>query len=64
MENQPILIIPNDMVSTLPDNSGVKYVLPVNVSGWVVAAGYLGLLSFTTFFAILSIIISFLAFQD
>lgn len=49
---------------SLGENAGVRWLLPVGRSGWAIAAGYLGLLSFIIFPAPLALICSIIAIID
>lgn len=48
----------------LEDDPGMRMVLPVGRSGWAIAAGYLGLLSFIIFPAPAALIVSIIAIID
>ena len=48
----------------LGQNAGMRMLLPVGRSGWAIAAGYLGLLSFILLPAPLALIISIIAILD
>ncbi len=49
---------------SIGDNAGMRWLLPVGRSGWAIAAGYLGLLSFVILPAPLALIISIVAIRD
>jgi hypothetical protein len=49
---------------SLGQNAGARWLLPVGRSGWAIAAGYLGLLSFILFPAPLALICSIVAILD
>jgi len=49
---------------SLGESAGVRWLLPVGRSGWAIAAGYLGLLSFILFPAPLALICGILAIRD
>lgn len=49
---------------SLGDDPGARWLLPVGRSGWAIAAGYLGLLSFIIFPAPLALICAILALRD
>ena len=46
------------------DDPMMRMLLPVGRSGWAIAAGYLGLLSFLGVFAPISLIVGFVALRD
>jgi hypothetical protein len=49
---------------SLGDNAGARWLLPVGRSGWAIAAGYLGLLSFLVVPGPFAIICSIIAIRD
>ncbi|MEE2906323.1 MAG: DUF4190 domain-containing protein [Planctomycetota bacterium] len=50
--------------SHVTTDHGVELLIPINRTGWSIAAGYLGLFSLLPFIGILAIIISGIAFYD
>ena len=46
------------------ESAGMRWLLPVGRSGWAIAAGYLGLLSFILFPAPIALIVSLFAMSD
>lgn len=49
---------------SLGEDAGMRMVLPVGRSGWAIASGYLGLLSFSVVCAPLAVITGILAISD
>jgi hypothetical protein len=49
---------------SIGDDAGTRWLLPVGRSGWAIAAGYLGLLSFVLVPAPLALICSIIAIRD
>jgi len=45
-------------------HTGVEFLIPINRTGWSIAAGYMGLFSILPFFGFISIFISGVAFYD
>jgi hypothetical protein len=46
------------------DNAGMRLILPVNVSGWAIASGYLGLISVLCLPAPFALLTGILAIRD
>jgi hypothetical protein len=51
-------------LSTPPSDGHLVHLLPVNRSGWAIAAGYLGLFSFVPFVCYVGLLVSSLAARD
>lgn len=61
---QPTYANPPYQSVTPPNEDPMRFVVPVNPSGWAIASGYLGLFSTTCVFAPFAIITAILAFRD
>src|SRR5262249_27221923 len=51
-------------LSVVPNDDGLKHVLPVGRSGWAIAAGYLGLFSMIPLVSFVALPISIIAARD
>ena len=61
---QPAQSFPNLVFSGSHEDRNIKWIMPVNVSGWAIASGYLGLFAVIAIGAPFAVITGILALRD